>query len=307
MGIPMGDAATGNVIATAGLTKTFGDTAALEDLHLEVPAGSIFGYLGPNGAGKSTTMRLLMGLIRPTSGTATVLGLDVVAEREEVQRRVGYLPGEFTAYRDLTGDQYLKFFASLRGGGHADAYELLAERFDLDLTRPMGTLSHGNRQKVGIVAAFMAEPELLVLDEPTQGLDPLVAHEFLELLREQRDAGRTVLLSSHVLSEVEEVADTVAIIRSGRLLHVAQIADLKVRARRRVELIFGATAAPPADELRAVHNVVELTVTGSVVELVVEGSMAELLRVSAPHGIERVVSAELDLEGVFMRYYEQEG
>ncbi len=292
-------------IATRALAKHYRDVPALAGLDLDVPAGCVFGYLGPNGAGKTTTIRLLLGLIRPTGGSATVLGFDTVTERHEVHRRVGYLPGEFAAYRELTGAQYLEYLAELRGGVDRAAIDELAERFDLDLRPRIKNLSHGNRQKVGIVQACMHRPDLLILDEPTQGLDPLMQQEFLDLLREHRDHGRTVFLSSHVLAEVEEIADAVAIIRAGRLVMVSTVDELKARARRPVEIAFAEPSAAPLDALRAVGNVVEVGEVGDRVRVVVEGSMAELLRVAAPYGIERVISEELDLEGVFLQYYQE--
>ncbi len=187
------------VIETRGLTKRYGVVDALDDLDLHVPAGTVFGYLGPNGAGKSTTIRMLMGLIRASSGSATVLGHDIVRERLMIHRAVGYLPGDFNAYRDLTGEQYLSYLARLRGDVDPNEVQRLAERFHLDLGSRIGALSHGNRQKVGIVQACMHQPELLILDEPTSGLDPLMQHEFLDLIREYRGSGRTVFLSSHAL------------------------------------------------------------------------------------------------------------
>jgi ABC-2 type transport system ATP-binding protein len=294
----------GAVIRTRGLGKCYGATTALDALDLEVMPGTIFGYLGPNGAGKSTTIRLLMGLIRPTSGSATVLGLDIVRQRQEIHRLVGYLPGDFAAYRDLTGGQYLDHLAHLRGDVDPEEVQLLAKRFELDLERRIGTLSHGNRQKVGIIQACMHRPPLLILDEPTSGLDPLMQREFLALMREFRDAGRTVFLSSHVLSEVEAVADLVGIIRKGRLVMTSDVGELKARTRRRIDLRF-ADPSPPIAELTAVPSVRDLEVVDGVVQLTNEGSMAELLRVAAPFGIDRVVSNEVDLEDVFLQYYEE--
>ncbi|WP_202867927.1 ABC transporter ATP-binding protein [Kribbella pittospori] len=218
------------VIRTRRLTKRFGHRTALDGLDLDVPAGMILGCLGPNGAGKTTTIRLLAGLIRPTSGSAMVFGFDAADQYDAIQRRIGYLPGDFVAYPDLTGRQYLSYFAHLYGGVERKRIELLAKRFDLDLAVRIGALSRGNRQKVGILQAFMHEPELLILDEPTAGLDPLMQREFRTLLRETRDAGRTVFLSSHVMSEVEAVADTVAILRAGQLVTTQSVQDLKDRA-----------------------------------------------------------------------------
>ncbi len=305
--VPVVDGMTGTAaIATNGLSKSFGETAALVDLDLVVPPGCILAYLGPNGAGKTTTIRVLVGLVRPSSGRASVLGHDVVSERREVQRSVGYLPGEFVPYRDLSGGQYLDHLASLRGGVQRSSIDDLAARFELDLSRRVGSLSHGNRQKLGIVQACMHDPEVLVLDEPSQGLDPLMQNVLLDLLRERRDAGTTVFLSSHVLSEVEQVADAVAIIRQGRLVSVSDVSEIEARARRRVELTFVDPSTAPFEALGEQPNVVELVVEGPRADLVVEGSMAELLRIAAPAGIERVVASETDLEDLFISFYRGE-
>jgi len=227
-----------------------------------------------------------------------------VRDRIAVRRVVGYLPGDFVAYRDLTGREYLDFVANVRGGVDPAEVSRLATRFDLDLDRAIGSLSHGNRQKVGIIQACMHRPPVLVLDEPTSGLDPLMQREFLDLVRERRDDGATVFLSSHVLSEVEAVADMVGIIRQGHLVMVSDVAQLKARLRRRMTLTFTAEASTAADALARVDNVRHVEATGHDAELVVEGSMAELLRVAAPFGIERVVSNDVDLEGVFLEWYE---
>ena len=290
------------MIRTVGLSKRFGDTVALDHLDLEVGPGCIFGFLGPNGAGKSTTIRLLLGLLRPTSGRAEVLGHDVVRDRRQVHRVVGYLPGDVSIDPDLTARQYLDHLSALRGGIDPQARDELVERFDLDLGRRIGTLSHGNRQKVAIVQACMHRPQVLVLDEPTQGLDPLVQRTFLDLLRETRDRGGTVFLSSHVLSEVEDVADVVAVVRGGRLVATTSVAELTDRTRRRVVL----TTHSPADldALRATEGVISAAPSDGGVEVVVEGSMAALFQLAAPWGVDRVVADEVDLAGVFLHLYE---
>ncbi|MER7246878.1 ABC transporter ATP-binding protein [Kribbella sp. NPDC000426] len=290
------------VIRTRGLTKRFGRRTALDKLDLDVPAGVIVGYLGPNGAGKTTTIRLLAGLIRPTDGSAVVFGFDAADQYDVIQRRIGYLPGDFVAYPDLTGTQYLDYFAHLYGGVDRERIKLLAKRFDLDLGVRIGSLSRGNRQKVGIVQAFMHEPDLLILDEPTSGLDPLMQREFRSLLRETRDAGRTVFLSSHVLSEVEAVADTVAILRAGRLVTVQSVQALKDTARRRLDLTFA--GEPPADRIHAVPGVQEVTVDGHTARVAVTGSTAELIRTVAPYDVTNVLSHEADLEAAFLDYYD---
>lgn len=300
-------AATGlaTAIRATGLTKHYGHTVALSDLDLTVPAGVVFGYLGPNGAGKTTTIRLLVGLLRPTRGRVEVLGLDGQADRDRVHRRVGYLPGEFESYPDLTGAQYLRYLANLRGGVEWKTVMGLAERLDVDLGKRTSALSHGNRRKIGLIQAFMHEPELLILDEPTGGLDPLIQREFLAMVREARAAGRTVFLSSHILSEVEAVADVVGILRRGHLVVVESVQALKAKALRRIDLTFA--GPPPVELLRASPGVQEVRVVDSTAHLAVEGSTAGLLAAAAPHGIENVHTYEADLEEIFLSYYGQEG
>jgi ABC-2 type transport system ATP-binding protein len=289
-----------------GLTKAFGGRRrGLDGIDLVVPPGVVLGYLGPNGAGKSTTIRILMGLARATAGVATVLGLDAWADRDQLAHRVGYLPGDFAADPDLTADQYLRFMAELRGpaadlpeGGAVDA---LARRLGLDLSARIGALSHGNRQKVGLVRAFLGQPELLVLDEPTIGLDPLVQQEFLVMVREARERGATVFLSSHVLDEVQAVADQVAMIREGRLLLVSDVAELEVRNRRRLTLTFH--GPPPIEVLRQIPSVVEASAQGREVTVVCHGPLRELLAMAAPYGIDDIATHEVDLEDVFLSSY----
>jgi ABC-2 type transport system ATP-binding protein len=290
------------VIRTYGLTKSYGRRQALLGVDLEVPGGVVFGYLGPNGAGKTTTIRLLAGFIRPTAGRAEVCGFDTVRDRERAQSRIGYLPGDFVAYGDLTGEQYLRYLGNLRGGVRWSTVENIAKRLDLDLAVRVGTLSHGNRQKVGIVQAFMHNPQVLILDEPTSGLDPLVQREFLGLVREARDCGRTVFLSSHILYEVEAVADMVGILRRGQLIVVESVDKLKSRALHRIDLTFD--GAPPAAQLAGAAGVRDVGVSGATAHLVVEGSTADLLAVAAPHRVVQVVTHEPDLEEIFMAYYD---
>jgi ABC-2 type transport system ATP-binding protein len=293
--------AAADAVSTLRLTKHYGSTRALDALDLDVAPGIVFGYLGPNGAGKTTTIRLLMGLLRPTSGSATVLGLDVVTQRSAVQARVGYLPGDFVAYPDLTARDYLDYLANLRG--RVDPTRMLeyADRLQLPLERQIGDLSHGNRQKVGVVQAFMHDPELLILDEPTTGLDPLVQREFLAMVREVRDAGRTVFLSSHVLAEVEAVADEVAILRSGRLIVTERLDTLKAHATHRIEIDF--EEAVDTRMLSEIAGVRQVSAAGSSALVTVEGSAAELFRRIGPLGVERVRTHEADLEDIFLSHY----
>ena len=291
-------------VRTSGLRKEFRGTVALQGLDLVVPTGSVFGYLGPNGAGKTTTIRLLTGLLRPTSGTAEVLGLDVADRPDDVQRRVGYLPGRFVAYADLSGGDYLRYLACLRGGVEWTDVEVLAERFDLDLSRRIGQLSHGNQQKIGLVQAFMHRPDLLVLDEPTTGLDPIMQAEFLSLVTEVSRGGATVFLSSHILSEVEAVADTVAILREGTLARTATIPELRARVVRRWDVTFAAEV--PLEVLRGIPQVTDLRVRDRTAHLALAGSADALLRAITPYGVENIETHEADLTEVFLRYYTRE-
>ena len=288
-------------IEARGLSKQFGATHALDELDLSVPEGCVFGFLGPNGAGKTTTIRLLLGLQRPTAGSAQILGHDCLTDRDAVHRLVGYLPGDFTAPRRLTGAEYLDDLATIRGGVEAASIRDLVDRFDLDPSRRMDTLSRGNRQKVGIVAAFMHRPPVLVLDEPTSGLDPLMQRAFREVVAAARDEGHTVFLSSHVLGEVEQIADTVGILRAGRLVVVEELDQLKQRARREVELVFAHPV--PADALRSATGVQSVEVNGPRVRLVVEGPMDDVFRIAAPAGVENVIAEEAPLEQILLGYY----
>jgi ABC-2 type transport system ATP-binding protein len=240
---------TPSVIATRGLTKDFGSGRGLFELDLEIQQGEIFGFLGPNGAGKSTTLRLLLDLIRPTSGSAQVLGIDTRTDSLAIRRRVGFLPGDLALYPKLTGSAVLDYFAQLRGGVDRGVRDSLAERFDADLHRPVHELSTGNRQKLGLIQAFMHEPELLILDEPIAGLDPLVQESFHALLAEVSAEGRTVFLSSHTLSEVERVTHRIAILRQGRLVVVDSLENLRKVAVQRLEIEF----ATPVSAERIPH------------------------------------------------------
>ncbi|WP_225728961.1 MULTISPECIES: ABC transporter ATP-binding protein [unclassified Nocardia] len=290
------------IIRTEDLTKSYRGKPALIDLTLEVPPGVVFGYLGPNGAGKTTTIRLLAGLIRPTRGTAAIAGIDTVRERAAAQHRIGYLPGEFVAYPDLTAEQYLTYLGNVRGGVSPKTRTRFCERLELDPKARIGAMSHGNRQKVGIVQAFMSEPELLVLDEPTAGLDPLVQREFHAMIREVKADGRSVFLSSHVLSEVQEVADSVGILRQGRLVEVRSVAELTAQPLRRLDLVFDG-APPDLDTLRRIPGVRTVRGTGRAVHVEIAGPTAELLRTVAPYGVDDIVSREPDLEEIFLTYY----
>jgi ABC-2 type transport system ATP-binding protein len=287
------------VIRTEDLTKHFGAVRAVEGLDLTIRRGEVFGYLGPNGAGKTTTIRLLLDFLRPTRGRAVVLGGS--GADPEVRRRIGYLPGDLRLDPGYRASDVFEFFGSLRGGVDQRWVGTLLDRFQLDPTRPVGELSTGNRRKVGLVQAFMSRPELLLLDEPTSGLDPLLQHEFNALVREVSAAGATVLLSSHVLPEVEALADRVGIVRRGELVAVAGVEELRRGARQRLDLHVAGD--PDPDRFRAVAGVVEVSATPGVVHVVVEGSVDGVIKAAATVEVVRIVSHESDLEDVFLRYY----
>jgi ABC-2 type transport system ATP-binding protein len=291
-----------SAIRTDGLSKDFGGGHGVFDLDLEVQRGEVLGFLGPNGAGKSTTMRLLLDLIRPSSGAATVLGLDSHRDSLEIRRRVGFLPGDFTLYPKLTGEAVLRYLAALRGGVDRRVRNALVERFDAPLDRPIRELSTGNRQKLGLVQAFMHQPELLILDEPIAGLDPLVQRSFHSLLEDVAAQGRTVFLSSHTLSEVERVADRVAILRRGRLVVVDRLENLRAIAVRRLEIEFG-DRPPRAEEIRAIPGVREATIDGAHLVVAFEGSADALVKAVAAHEVRSIRSHDDDLEETFLRYY----
>ena len=289
-------------IRTRGLSKDYGEGHGVFELDLDVERGEIFGFLGPNGAGKSTTMRVLLDLIAPTAGSATLMELDSRADSLEIRRRVGYLPGDFALHPRLSGAAMLDYLSELRGGVDRRLRDTLAERFAADLRRPVGELSTGNRQKLGLIQAFMHEPELLILDEPIAGLDPLVQQSFHALLGEVAAQGRTVFLSSHTLSEVERVAGRVAILRQGRLAVVDSLENLHAVAVRKLDIEF-AGGAPPADELCSLPGVREATPNGSHVVVSFEGSADPLVKAIARYEVRSLRSRDDDLEEIFLRYY----
>jgi ABC-2 type transport system ATP-binding protein len=288
-------------IETEKLTKYYGRSRGIMDIDLTVESGQIFGFLGPNGAGKSTTIRLLLDLIRPSSGHARVLGLDVHRDRLAIDRRVSYVPGELSLYAELTGRQLLTYLGNLHGSIDGVYRDKLIERVELDPTRRIKSLSRGNKQKVGLVAAFMIRPELVILDEPTAGLDPFVQLEFEHLCEETRAEGRTVFISSHQLPEVEHLCDRVGIIREGRLLAVESIADLKQRALRRLEIDFGASV--PADAFAGLPGIRDMSVHDGILNCTVMGSVDSLIKAAARFEVRNVRSIETSLEEIFMAYY----
>jgi ABC-2 type transport system ATP-binding protein len=292
------------VLRTESLTKRYGRVLALDRLTLEVRAGEVLGFLGPNGAGKTTTLRLLMGYLRATAGSAQVHGLDAWRDRVAVHARTGYLPGDVRLWPRLTARDMARHMARLRGLDHDRGVADLAKRLDIDLDRPIRELSRGNRQKAGLLLALLGDPELLLLDEPTSGLDPLVQQEFHHLLRERVEAGAAVMLSSHVLSEVEHVADRVAIIRSGQLLMAESLATLREKARHTVEVRF-ASPLPP-DAFANVPGITGVHVDGSVLRCTMQGVVDPLVKALGRYTVTDLNSREADLEETFLALYGQE-
>jgi len=290
-------------IELRGLTKSYGPTRALDGLDLRVERGEIFGFLGPNGAGKTTTLRLLLDLIRPSAGSATILGFDCQAQGVEARRHAGYLPGELSLYGGLSGRETLEFFASLRPGTNALAFGTsLAQRLGLDLARTTAAYSKGNRQKLGLILAMMHRPEVMVLDEPTSGLDPLVQDEVAALLAEAAEEGRTTFFSSHVLSEVERMCHRVAIIRSGRLVAVEDVANLKGRSLHIIEDTFAAPVPHGAFEMAGVREVER---EGRTLHLEVHSNLDALLKAIARHQVIDLRMEQPSLEQIFLAYYHE--
>ncbi|WIY00771.1 ABC transporter ATP-binding protein [Amycolatopsis mongoliensis] len=289
-------------IQVEGLTKAYGRTTALREVSFALDPGEVFGYLGPNGAGKTTTLRLLMGMIRPTSGAARVLGMDSWREAVAVHRVVGYVPGETRLYDRLTGRQHVAYFGHLRGDPGEKRATVLAGRLDLDLDRPTRSLSKGNRQKLAVVLALMSEPRVLILDEPSGGLDPLVQHEFHALLREHTTTGGSVLFSSHVLAEVQRVADRIGVLRAGRLVTVDRVDDLRAKSLHHIRARFAEDV--PATTFAAVPDVRDVAVAGRVLtcsapELALDALVKEIAR----HRLLDFECVEADLEETFLTYY----
>ncbi|MDP2671461.1 MAG: ABC transporter ATP-binding protein [bacterium] len=282
------------------LTKDFGAERGVFDLNLEVAQGEIFGYLGPNGAGKTTTIRVLLDFARPSRGRAEIFGLDHQKESVKIHQRIGYLPGEYELYKNLTGEEFLKFLASLRGGVDWKKVKELAERFNSNLSQPIRTLSHGNKQKLGLIQAFMHEPDLLILDEPTTGLDPLTQHEFFHLLEEAKAKGQTVFLSSHILPEVERSCERVAILRKGKLVALETVKSLKERALRPIEVHF---KEKPAQKDFVSLGLQNLNIDGETLTCTVPGDMEKLIQALAKYKVATLVTQEPNLEEIFLKYY----
>jgi len=291
-------------VVLTGLTKQFGGVRGITGVTIEVPAGGVFGFLGPNGAGKSTTIRLIMGLYRPTAGSALVLGADPWDHGAEIRRRIGYLPGELALFPRLTGREIVDRFAAARRLVDLGYRDHLVHRLGAELDRPVKALSKGNRQKIGLVLAFMHRPELLVLDEPTSGLDPLLQDEFAALVEESVAEGRTVFLSSHDLDEVQRLVHSLAIVREGRIVAVDTVEGLRSRAPRRIELRFAGSVEPGA--FARLPGVDVVSAAAGRIVLSVRGSVGPVLAAAVPFEPVDITARPVDLDELFRSFYREE-
>ncbi|GCE14979.1 ABC transporter ATP-binding protein [Tengunoibacter tsumagoiensis] len=295
------------IIEVAGLTKRYGTKRGILDVSFQVQEGEVFGFLGPNGAGKTTTIRLLMALLHADAGTARIAGLDVWQQSIAIKRLIGYLPGELSFDPNLTGGQILEYFGHLRGGVDQAYLKQLIERLDCDPSRKFRQYSSGNKRKIGIIQAFMHRPQLLILDEPTSGLDPLNQQEFERMVKEVRADGRTVFLSSHILTEIEQTCNRVAIIREGQLVRVGLVTELKDIKRHELTITFASEV--PLDAFQGLDGVeqVELLADGRTLHLSLQGGADAVVKTAAQYAVVSLISHEPSLEDIFLRYYESDG
>src|ERR1700694_6057941 len=295
------------MIDLEALTKSYGSKRGISEVSLQAHAGDVFGFVGPNGAGKTTTIRLLMALLKPNAGSARIAGLDCWEKSVEIKRLIGYMPGEPALDPNLPGGQILEYFAHLRGGVDQSYLKQLIERFDLDTSRKFRQYSTGNKRKVVLIQAFMHRPRLLILDEPTSGLDPLNQQEFDRMVKEVRDEGRTVFLSSHVLSEVEKTCTKVGIIREGSLVRIGDLAEVKAMKRYEITITFADSV--PVEAFKTLDGVadVEAVNQGHAVRLAMQGSADAVIKAAAQYPVVSLTSYEPSLEDIFLRYYEADG
>lgn len=294
------------VIGIRNLTKYYGKARGIIEVDLEVKKGEVFGFLGPNGAGKSTTIRTILDYIRPTSGSAVVNGMDPQKEGAKVRRSVGYLPSDFGTYHNMTARDYLHTLLTMMGHKGPDRIEELSERLQLDLKRRIKDFSRGNRQKVGLVSAFMHIPDLTILDEPTSGLDPLMQQEFYKIVLEEKAAGRTVFLSSHILAEVEAICDRVGIIKEGRLIVVEDIKKFKQKTGKVMQVKFEEPVSP--DQFTSLDGVFQVEVVSErQLKITITGVVDPVIKVLSKHTVKDLDYEDLSLESMFLKYYEKEG
>jgi ABC-2 type transport system ATP-binding protein len=292
------------VIKTQGLCKNYGRRLGISEVNIEVLAGEVFGYLGPNGAGKTTTIRIVLDFIRADKGRAEVFGLDARRHGVQIRRRIGFLPGQLNLYENLSCRDLLLYFCNLRGNGDWPYIEELASRFQCNLSQPIHSLSQGNKRKIGLIQAFMHKPDLVILDEPTNGLDPIMQHEFYRLIGETRALGQTIFFSSHNLPEVERVCDRVGIIRNGCMVAMENVSALKARNMRNVEIHFGEDIELNA--FSAIEHLRIINMDERMLKCQMKGDMARFMKTAAKFKIIDFISREPDLEEVFLAYYGDE-
>ncbi|MDG6219869.1 MAG: ABC transporter ATP-binding protein [Candidatus Thermoplasmatota archaeon] len=290
----------GPVIEAVGLTKYYGKSRGIENLDLQVEAGEIYGFLGPNGAGKTTAIRVLLNLIHKTGGQAKVYGLDVEKDSVAVRSKVGYLPGDLGIYKHLTGSEYLDYFQRLRGEKGIGRREELAQRFKANLQSKIKDLSKGNRQKIGLIQAFDHDPPLIILDEPTSGLDPLMQQEFYKLIKEEKARGKTIFMSSHIMSEVEHVCDRVGVIKDGRMLMVESIPSLKEKMGKVIAVRFANEIKP---EVFNISGTTEINMVGRTLKMRMSGNLDQMIKLLSAHRIEDISITSYSLEDFFLEYY----
>ncbi|MDP4038797.1 MAG: ABC transporter ATP-binding protein [bacterium] len=291
------------VISTKKLSKYYGKTRGIHKLNITINEGEVFGFLGPNGAGKTTTIRTLLDFIRPTNGKAQIFDLDSHSSSVKIKNYIGYLPGDLSAYQNLTGQQFLKYMANLRNQVDFKYVKKLARDFKCNLNIKINKLSHGNKQKISIINAFMHKPKLLILDEPTTGLDPLMQQQFYELVNNARKEKRTVFISSHNLPEVQRICDRVAFIRAGKLIDTKEISELAKWSLHRLEIHF--KSIPNKSVFWSVSGIEHLNIAGKIAHVTVKGSLTPLLKAISRYEVIDLITHELDLEDVFFNYYEK--
>jgi ABC-2 type transport system ATP-binding protein len=289
------------VIVIDNLFKSYGKVQAVKGISMRVEQGEIFGFLGPNGAGKTTTIRCMLDVIRPTSGTLRVLGLDAQRDKMELHQHIGYLPGDVRLPGQMTGKQVINYFSRLQGLEPVLLHDLV-ERFDVEMKRPLKGYSKGMRQKIGVVLAFMCDPEVLILDEPTSGLDPLLQRTFNEFLLQEQARGKTIFMSSHIMSDVEKVCQRVAVIRQGEIVTIEEVEKLRQKAGQRVTVEFGDPVS--ADEVAHMPGVSMVTSHNHAYHFNVSGSMDALVKALSCHEVLRLQAEEAPLEEVFLKFYE---
>ena len=291
-----------NIVQVANLTKYYGKKLGIENVTFAMNEGEVYGLMGPNGAGKTTSLRSMLNLILPTSGETKIFGKNLSELNKDELSQISYLPGEFELYPNLTGEQYLNYISNLRSST-VNNTNILAERLDLDLNKKIKSLSKGNKQKIGIIQAFMNSPKLAILDEPTSGLDPLKQQEFQSIVKEQNNLGCSVLLSSHILGEIEDLCERVGILKNGNIITSEQISDLKNKTIKKYEITFDNT--PDINEIRNIKNISNLVIQGNSVTLNIKGAIDNLLKVISKYTVINLRIIEPSLEEIFLTFYEE--